>query len=186
MGSYDQQIIAFINQQKKKLNIPSDLPYKSIIQKFNSNNTEIGWPRYIEIKFENHISEDQLFAYYHMTCLQRDMGLACGKQEVEKIKYQDRWVTNYIKPTMNSDQILEIIKFAELNKPDDWLLPVLKTKSEKNLFTVCFGHSAAENYSPEKYEFELKCLPIKRIKNGNAFNYEAKYSMISVGIRTYD
>lgn len=185
LGVYDQKIMTFINQQKQDLNIPSDIAYRKIEQKFGASTHSNGWPRSIVIEFENHLTEDRQFAYYHMMCLQRISGMKCSKQTVAKIKYNNIWTTNYIVGKVNAEEIIQIMKYADLNKPEDWSLPVLNIKFEGDLYTVCFGHNT-ESYSPENYQFERKCLPIKRSQQDNEFIYEAKFDLIEHSLLIID
>ena len=97
---------------------------------------------------------------------------------IKKLKYNNRWITNYIKSDMKSDELIDIINFAELNKPDDWLLPVFNIKYKNDLFVVCFGISEHQKTHPNQYRFPRYCLPIIRTQNNGQYEYQAKYDSI--------
>lgn len=177
ISDYGTDFVAFIQEQKKNANIPLDLRFQTI-KKPPENNAHEGWPIFIAIKFENHFNEDNQFAHYWMTCVRRMTGRTCGKQEIKKLKYNNRWITNYIKSDMKSDELIDIIKFAELNKPDDWLLPLLNINYKNDLFVICFGISEHQKTHPEQYRFPRYCLPIVRTQENGQYEYQAKYDSI--------
>ena len=176
-NTFEQDFVDYIQQQKSKLNIPLDLGHQILNQNLGHGNNK-GWPRYLVIKFEHHFHIDKQVAYYLMTCIQRMTAFKCKKQEIKRIKYNNRWIRNLIKKDMTSDALIDVINFAELSKPDDWLLPVLNINYKNGLFYVCFGMTQDQSTDPNQYRFPRYCLPIKRTQKNDQYEYQAEYGLI--------
>lgn len=176
-NTFEQDFVDYIQQQKSKLNIPLDLGHQILNQNLGQGNNK-GWPRYLVIKFEHHFHIDKQVAYYLMTCIQRMTGFKCKKQEIKKLKYNNRLIRNYIKKDMTTDALIDVINFAELSKPDDWLLPVLYINYKNGLFYVCFGITPDQSTDPNQYRFSRNCLPVKRISIDGQYEYRVHYELI--------